>query len=95
MGNRRSEVLDVIARDIVGERPQRRELQAADLRLKGKWIHLDIVEEIFPSEKRGKIVIDLRDQRVAAEFPSISPALQAEGFRQVKFAFAGLARKDG
>ncbi len=79
MSNCRAEVLDVIVRNSVGISSQRRKFQARLLRLERKLVHLDGVENVLPSGQRREEVVDPCQQCIAAEFPGISFALDAEG----------------
>src|SRR5437763_2964891 len=90
-----SEILNVVTRGAMGIGAERSGFHAAEHGLEGEGIHLDVVEDVLSAGERGEVVLDPGEQGIAAEFPGVTPALQADGFGEVEAMFASLARQEG
>src|SRR5437867_1484359 len=95
MRDGRTEALKIIVWHLVRVSTQRRKFQAAFDRLKSKRVHFDWVENVLPAEQRWKVVVNPREQRVAAEFPGVALAVEANRLREVGTMLTGLPRQDG
>ena len=61
------ETLQVVMRDLMRIGAQRCQFQATDHRLEREWINLDGIENVFATKRRWKVVVNLREERIAAE----------------------------
>jgi hypothetical protein len=79
----------------VGIGAQRGEFQSAFLGDEGEGVDFDLVEDVFAAGERWKEIVDLGEERVAAEFPRIPASLEIQRLRQVKAAFVGAPGQNG
>src|SRR5271163_2786830 len=90
---RRAETLQIIFRDGVGISAERSKRQPRFHGFECKRIDLDNVEQIFAALLAGEIVIDPRDERVAAELEGVAAGIEAESFGELAAMFARGAGK--
>src|SRR6266550_1478538 len=94
MSDRGTEVLNIVARHLVRERAQRRQLKACDHGIEGKWVYLDVIVDLFPTKERRKIVVGPGQHGIPAKLPGVSSPLETESFGQVQTVLSGLTRQD-
>src|SRR5579872_2027788 len=94
MARLRTEILNVIFWNVVGIRTQWRQQQPPLLWFESEGVHFNGIENVFSARLRREIVIDPGEQGVAAKFPGVALAFQADGVGNMQTMLACLTRQD-